>query len=317
MSKNKFLLNITAILTIAFAGVAAYPQNPSYSARINNMPILWEPVNVRKQDLFLGPGGAAMQPDLSRIKFIKEEKGGHSKKYRVQDGSGRTWIAKIGEEAQSETAAVRLLSAIGYKTDINYLVPRLSIEGKGVFYNVRLEARPEDVKRDDPWKWGKTPFEHSDQMQGLKLMMAFLNNWDMKQANNVILRSDGQRYYAISDLGVSFGKSGGFNVPIFWRIGRNRNMPEDYAKSRFVKGVDNNKVKIAYVGKNSSQMHDFTIGNARWLAHLLSQLSDSQIRDAFRAANYSDREIAILSRAVRDRIEQLNRAADINIARRK
>ena len=49
-----------------------------------------------------------MRPDLRRITFLKEEKGGYSKKYRVRDASGREWVAKIGKEAQSETSAVRL-----------------------------------------------------------------------------------------------------------------------------------------------------------------------------------------------------------------
>ena len=71
-----------------------------------------------------------MKPDLSRITFIEEEKGGYSKKYRIKDGSRRTWVAKIGKEAQSETAAVRLVWGVGYVSEIVHLVPRLTIEGK-------------------------------------------------------------------------------------------------------------------------------------------------------------------------------------------
>ena len=42
---------------------------------------------------------------------------------------GREWVAKIGKEAQSETAAVRLVWAAGYLTEINYLAPCVRIEG--------------------------------------------------------------------------------------------------------------------------------------------------------------------------------------------
>ena len=53
-------------------------------------PVLWQrPDNISSRDLFLGPGGEVMRPDVSRITFIKEEKGGYSKKYRVRDGAGR------------------------------------------------------------------------------------------------------------------------------------------------------------------------------------------------------------------------------------
>ena len=54
------------------------------------------------------------------------------------------------------------------------------------------------------------------------------------------------------------------------------------------------------------------IGDARWLAGLLSQLSETQIRDAFRAANYSNRDIDLLTRAVMSRISQLEAAGSAN-----
>ena len=61
-------------------------------------PVLWQrPDDISSRDLFLGPGGEAMRPDLRRLTFIKEEKGGYSKKYRVRDASGREWVAKIGK----------------------------------------------------------------------------------------------------------------------------------------------------------------------------------------------------------------------------
>ena len=55
---------------------------------LTGTPVLWEqPGDIRTRDLFLGPGGEEMRPDLRRITFIKEEKGGYSKKYRVRFGA--------------------------------------------------------------------------------------------------------------------------------------------------------------------------------------------------------------------------------------
>ena len=309
----RYLTTLATILFL-FAGVEAQKKRDADDNA--GQAVLWQRVNVDTQDLFLGPGGPEMQPDLSRITFVKEEKGGHSKKFRIKDGSGGTWVAKVGDEAQSETASVRFLSAIGYVTEVNYLVPSLTIPGKGTFANVRLEARPDDVKRGKEWKWGKTPFERTPQMQGLMLMMAFLNNWDMKSANNVILKRGNQRQYVISDLGVSFGKTGSNSLPLFWRIGRSRNKPSDYAKAKFIKKVDweDDRVKVEFNGKNRSRMKHFTTADARWLAELLTKLSDKQIRDAFRAANYSASDENLLTRAVKDRIKQLERAGDTRVA---
>jgi hypothetical protein len=300
-----FFVLLTVILVIGTADA----QKNKKDSRPELRPLLWETVDVSHQDTFLGPGGTQMQPDLSKITFIKEETGGHSKKFRIKDGSDHVWVAKVSDEAQSETAAVRLLSALGYVTEINYLVPKLTIPGQGTFANARLEARPDNVKRGKEWKWGKTPFEGTPQMKALMLMMAFINNWDMKSANNVLIKDGDIQKYVISDLGVSFGKTGSNGLPLFWRIGRTRNDPRGYSKTRLVRGTSRDHVHVVYNGKNRSRMHSFTHADAAWLAGLLKQLSDKQIRDMFRAANYSDANIDLLTRSVKTRITQLDAAS--------
>jgi hypothetical protein len=195
-------------------------------------PVLWrKPNDIGARDLFLGPGGTSMRPDLRRITFIKEEKGGYSKKYRVRDGSSREWVVKIGKEAQSETSAVRLLWGVGYLTEVNYLVPRVTIPGKGTFTNVRFEARPEAWDRVGEWKWKTNPFTSTPEYQGLKIMMALINNWDLKDSNNVVVQVPTNRgnelRYVISDLGATFGHAS--TTPIIWRITRSRNNPKNFA----------------------------------------------------------------------------------------
>lgn len=271
-------------------------------------PVLWaQPTDITSRDLFLGPGGKAMRPDLRRITLIKEEKGGYSKKYRIRDGSGHEWVAKIGKEAQSETAAVRLLWGMGYYTEINYLVPRITIPGKGTFNNVRLEARPDNWKREGEWKWKQNPFTGTPQLQGLKIMMALINNWDLKDANNVIIkeRGDDELRYVISDLGATFGHAS--TTPIIWRITRSRNNPTKYVKSNFFEKVKGDRVVLHYGGKNRGLLKDIRVDDAQWIAALLSQLTDQQLRDAFRAANYSPSDINLLASEVRERANELVR----------
>jgi hypothetical protein len=288
-------------------------QQPNLQAY--GKPLMWEPVNISQQDLFYGPGGREMQPDLSKITFIREEKGGHNKKYRIRDGAGRVWVAKLGREAQPETAAVRLLNALGYKTEINYLVPTITIPGKGTFKNVRLEARPENIERLDEWKWKENPFIGTNEFDGLRMMMMFLNNWDVVDVQNKILlvdrgRGGKQVQYIISDLGATFGKLGNNNFPVIYRLGRKTNNPEKYLNSSFVKGAEYGTVKLAYKGKNRYVFKNIPVLSARWLANLLLQLSDKQIEDAFRAANYTPSQIAMLKQGVKNRIAELDRVAD-------
>jgi len=270
-------------------------------------PVLWRaPGNIASRNLFLGPGGTAMRPDLSRITFLEEDKGGYSgTKYRIRDGAGREWVAKVSKESQSEAAAVRLLWAVGYETEVNYLVPRLTIPGKGTFEDVRLEARPASEKRHDEWKWDENPFIGTRHFQGLKVMMLFLENWDIKDSNNEVIQVKGTNRlrYVVSDLGATFGKTGG--LPLLWTVTRSRNNPEDFEKAKFVEGVEGQFVKFKYSGKKKDIFENITIADARWIGDLLARLSRAQIRDAFRAANYSQDETATLTNAVVERIAQL------------
>ena len=297
-----------AILVFVASFSSAEAQQKKKKDKIpQGTPVLWTtPAKINSRNLYLGPGGAAMQPNLRRITFLEEDEGGYSgTKYRIRDAAGREWVAKIGKEAQSETAAVRLLWAVGYETEINYLVRRLTIPGKGAFEEVRLEARPNWETRAGEWKWEDNPVIGTREFQGLKVMMLLLENWDIKDSNNEIVQVKGTNKlrYIVSDLGATFGKTGG--LPVLWTVTRSRNNPEDYEKAEFVEGVEGNRVKFRYSGKKKDIFEDITIANARWLGGWLSRLSGSQIRDAFRAANYSSEEVGTLTDAVLDRIEQL------------
>jgi hypothetical protein len=298
-----------AVLVLAFCFSPAEAQSKKDKKIPRGVPVLWTaPANIDSRNLYLGPGGASMQPNLRRITFLEEDKGGYSgTKYRIRDASGREWVAKIGKEAQSETAAVRLLWAVGYETETNYLVPRLTIPGKGTFEDVRLEARPGSEKRVGEWKWEANPFVGRRHFQGLKIMMLFLENWDIKDSNNEIIQVKGTNRlrYVVSDLGATFGKTGG--LPVLWTITRSRNNPEDYEKAKFVEGVEGNRVKFRYKGKKGNIFENITVADARWMGGWLSRLSRSQIKAAFRAANYNPEEIGILTDAVQDRIGQLRR----------
>lgn len=300
---------LNTLIAVALFSVFFFPreaQAKKPKAVPHGTPVLWHaPLNIRSRNLYLGPGGVAMKPDLRRIRFIKEEKGGYSTKFRIRDASGREWIAKIGKEAQSETAAVRLVWAAGYETEVNYLIPQLTIPGKGAFENVRLEARPKSEKRLDEWKWERNPFSGTRELQGLKVLMLLLENWDIKDSNNQIISVLGtnRQRYIISDLGATFGKTG--SLPLFWRVTRSRNNPEDYQKAKFVEGVKGSIVNFRYGGKKREIFDDITVAQAKWIGGWLSRLSRDQLTDAFRAANFTPEEVELLTEAVLDRIEQL------------
>jgi hypothetical protein len=311
-----------AVLLLSLGHAAAQEGAKKEDAARGGTPVLWrEPADMGARDLFLGPGGARMRPNLRRVTFIKEEKGGHSKKYRVRDGAGREWVVKIGKEAQSETAAVRLLWAAGYATEIVHLAPRVRIRGQGTFRNVRFEARPKEVERLDEWKWDDNPFVGTREFQGLKVMMVLLNNWDIKDSNNVILATQNpetgarELHYAISDLGATLGKTGRW--PVLWRFTRSRNDPKGFSDDKFIDEVKSDgRVDFHFSGKKRGLFNDVTVEEARWIGGLLARLSDRQLRDAFRAANYTRAQTRVLAAAVRGRINQLVALPQTNTAGR-
>jgi hypothetical protein len=298
------LCSLLLVLTVSDAALSQNNKDKKQKEELTGTPVLWaEPTDIASRNLLLGAGGESMKPELNQVTFIEQKQGGYSTKYRVKDASGKEWIAKIGKEAQPDTAANRLLWALGYETEIAYLIPHLKIEGKGDFDNVRLEARPADVKRTGNWQWDNNPFKGTPEFNALKIMMVMINNWDMKDDNNEILATrganeDGKLRYIISDLGGSFGKTGGI-------ISRSRNKPSDYVKADFIEKVNGDTIDFNYGGKNKKLFENLTVTDARWLGERLSKLSDEQIKDTFRAANYSPQELEQLSSAFRARIDAL------------
>jgi len=300
------LIGLALLLSVAIQGQQSKKSHPKPIPN-DAKPVLWrEPTDIASRDLFLGPGGEAMKPDLSKVTFIADETRSYSKKYRVRDGAGNEWVVKVGPEAQSETAATRLIWAAGYFADTTYLLPHVDIEGKGPFDNARFEARPKGQKRlGQRWDWSKNPFVGTNELQGLKVLMALINNWDIQNHNNNILlvtdeaTGEKEARYFDTDLGASFGKEGRF-------IGHTRNRPDQYvADTKFITGVDHGLVRFDYKGKNKHLISDITVAQAKWLGNILSQLSDQQISDAFRAANYSPEQIEALTRVVKARINEL------------
>jgi hypothetical protein len=313
--QNKFraLMLALVLISLGLSTTASAVQKKSKKAKQPmpaGTPVMWrEPTDIASRDLFLGSGGEAGKPDLSRLTLIEKVEGGFSEKYRVRDAAGREWVAKVSREAQSEAAAVRLLWAVGYVTELTYLAPTVTIPGtpKGTYENVRFEGRSKEVKRLDPWLWDKNPFVGKREFQGLKVMMLLLNNWDIKDDNNGILHittPEGQSelHYIVSDLGATFGKIG--SGPL-WALKRSRNNPEDYADSKFVDHVHKDRVFFHYGGKKQETFEDISVGDVQWIAGHLSRLSDQQISDAFRAANYNTEEVTLLTSAVRARINEL------------
>jgi hypothetical protein len=282
-------------------------------------PVLWQdPTDIESRDLFYGEGGAEGAPDPNgKFTFEARSKKGTSEKIQVEDDKGRKWTVKFGPEAKPETTATRIVWAAGYHVDQDYFVKRTHILGRGGFdvWDVRFERRDDGYKEEGLWSWESNPFNGTRELQGLKVLMALLNNWDLKIDNNKIVRASkksggerDERIYYNADLGATFGSTGSFfaKLPFFGNApAGSKGDPDGYSKQIFIDGVKNGQVVFHYKGKDPKALDGVTVANARWMGDLLGRLSDKQLTDAFRAGGFSDSEVGSYVHTVRDRINQL------------
>ena len=307
-------------------------------AETNDDAILWrDPGKMTARNLLYGSGGADHQPRGTMV-FVEEDHAGTNPKFYVRDQDGTKWTAKMGVEARPETAAAHLLWAVGYYTDEDYFVPRLIVEGMpphlqrgqnlvasdGTLENVRLKRHLKGQKKAGNWQWRHNPFTGTRKFNGLRVMMALMNSWDLKDENNAVYEresdADGPRkIYVVSDLGASFGTTG-----YSWTHTMGKGNLKSYGHSRFISKVrpefvDFNvptrpaliyffhlpgliqRLRMRWIGKHIPRE------DARWMGDVLSHLSPEQIQDAFRSAGYSPQEVEGFAKILRERIAELTR----------
>ena len=336
---GKNALFLLLVLTMLVA-VPVMAQKKSNETKRAGVPVLWrDPGDLTKRDLRYGPGSAQLAP-VAPFAFAGEESTGESPKFKVTDARGDTWVVKLGVEAQAETVATRIIWSVGYFADEAYYfnrveiknLPKLSrgqehVEGKSIIRGARFEPKRSNVDRGDNWDWEENPFVQTRELDGLKVLMVLLGNYDTRVANNKILTAKNEAgsleaRYVATDVGATLGKVGGLGGK------RSKNSLDDFRSSKFITGVENGFVKFDYsttpkgMGKfasffkpsyRSSQakkeraMKTITVANARWMGSVLSRLSDEQLRDAFRAAGYDSATMEGFIKVIRDRIAELNR----------
>ncbi|MDD5541693.1 MAG: hypothetical protein PHX83_00800 [Acidobacteriia bacterium] len=319
MQRIKVRLYFTVILMLMFLAfpaslAAAKKDKNKANENAANLPeVIWQdPGDVATLNLLYGAGGKEHAPDPDgKYTFVKEDRQGTSPKFDVTDEQGVQWKVKLGQEPQSETAATRLLWAAGYFVDEDYYLAELKVTGMpklhrgsnfvsadGTVHRARLERKLKEVKKLGNWGWFDNPFLNKQELNGLRVMMSLLNNWDLKTINNSIYEVNGERRYLVSDAGTAFGNTGGV-------ASRSKSNPKGYANSKFVEKAEPDYVDFVQNGKMKEVTKHIPRADAKWLGQRLSQLSEEQIQDCFRAAGYTPEEIAVYTQAVRKRIAEL------------
>lgn len=302
--------------------------------------MIWrDPGDVAGLDLAAGPGGPAGRP-TAPFAFLEEHLTGSQPCVSVRDARGRVWRVKWGNEVHVEALATRLAWAAGYFVEITYYLSEGRVEGAtGLqraapcldaecrFRDARFELDEQGVVKhfdEHSWAWNDNPFVGTRELNGLKIVMMWLSNWDAKDVRDVARGSNTAIFeyplrsgfrearYLIIDWGGALGQWG-----TVVRRGRWDCHAFAIESEAFVTGVDGEFIRFGYTGQRTADIAEgIRISDAQWLLQKLGRLREGQIADAVRASGGTEEEALVFSRALLARLDRLRdvvRSADAGV----
>jgi hypothetical protein len=309
-------------------------DKPIDQADIHNASLWRDPGNIASKDMFHGAGGVDGQP-APPFKFLDEDKNGTNPKADVEDANGKKWRMKLGEEARPEVVASRLLWAVGYYVNDDYLLHVATIEGLDMkrgekrihngdqVIDARFERKPGKDTKIGIWEWKTCPFRDTREFNGLRVMMAVLNNWDLKDVNNAVYtnKETGQQIFLISDIGATFATNS-----LETSRAQDKGNVKNYVDSKFITKTTPTTVSFGTPGAPTGVLvktagfaskdyfrrkgfewigDDIPREDARWIGSMLGQLTHQQLEDAFRAGNFPAESLDQYVTVLQARIDQL------------
>jgi hypothetical protein len=271
--------------------------------------VIWrDPGRITPEELETGPCGKAGAP-AAPFHFVEEHDTGSQPCVTVRDAAGREWRVKWGQEVHTEVLGTRLAWALGYFAEPSYFLAHGRIDGASElerardcideqqrFTDARFELSEQGVEKHfdaHGWAWHDNPFVGTHELNGLKILMMLVSNWDNKDVRDV---------------------ARGSNNAIFeYRVdGRGRWDPEAFAaqNEQFITGVEGDTVQFGYQGQRTADIAaDITRADVAWFMRVANRLSDDHLRAALRASGANREETDLFTAALRARLDQLQQVA--------
>ena len=254
----------------------------------------------------MGRGGRKYAPDPKAVyTFLHSKVHGASPGMTVTDPSGRDWSIKQSVEGPVEVMHSRVLSALGYHQPPVYFLPSFTLKDeKGTHQERGGRFRPTlpELEEIGDWSWQQNPFVGTKPYQGLLVILLMFGSADLKNSNNslyVYRRPDGttERLYSVRDIGNALGDTARYEAT--------KNDPDVFERQPFIAGVSNGFVVFPYNGWHQELFRGrITPDDTAWAAALMSQLSDAQWDDAFRAGGYDPAVAGRFKAALKTRLAQ-------------
>ncbi len=329
--RRLFLVVLVFTVMVSLRTPAEARPDDTANVKIVQIPldVVWQdPGDISNLDFLWGPGGRDGVP-APPFRFADEDLSASNPKVNVKDARGRTWNVKWSEEARPDVFCTRVAWACGYFVNVEYFVPsgrivdahalkraRRHVDREGRFSDARFQLRAEWPKflKEKSWEWDNNPFVGTRELNGLRVLMMLVSNWDDKDArdasrdtNLAVFETNESPHrflYFVSDWGASMGRWGKVTSRSKWDC-------KGFAAqtTSFVTGVSHGVVHFAYVGQHSDlAKRDIRVSDVAWLLQYLGQISDAQFRQALVAAGAGPEDCDCYVRALRSRVNQLRAA---------
>jgi hypothetical protein len=296
--------------------------------------MIWRhPGSLAAADIEAGPCGPRGAP-VPGFHFIEEHDTGSQPTVSVRDAAGHEWRVKWGPEVHTEVFGTRLAWALGFFAEQSYFVPAGQITGvhdlrrakacideNGAFTDARFELNERGVEKHfdaHGWAWDDNPFAGTRELNGLKILMMLMSNWDNKDVRDVARGSNTAIFeypidahtlearYLIIDWGAALG-AWGSNI-----LQRGRWDPDAFTaqNEQFIVGVEDGRVQWGYQGQRTPDLvTDISIDDVRWFDTIARSLSDDHLRAALRASGANPTEVERFTTALRGRLDRIREIA--------
>jgi hypothetical protein len=283
---------------------------------------VWSPTDIPSADLKAGPDatGAFASNEWVTCEYKeKKHQSGRSPKFVCETSPGHEVKVKYGPrnaEVFGEVLSTRLFWALGFAADAMYPVrvrchgcPKDPGNGPEMAGEVaefdpaaierKLPGRAMETRPDSGWAWSQledvgpeaAPAARA-QRDGLKLLAAFVQHTDNKAGNQRLLCPEGKEVgrtgcrspvLMVSDLGLTFGHAGLLN--------RNTDSVSFATWAQLPVWKDRARCVAELKGSFTGSLSNPRIREAgrAFLAGLLVQLTDAQLRDLFETARVKHR----------------------------